>query len=206
MLRRLTLGVRRFSIRLTRFRLSTVLWLMALAAILMAWRRDHQHLLAEIERIQYPSQQWGADEATGPPNTQGYGDIGTAWASKTQDDQEEWLLLEFNAVEPTAIHIYETHNPGAVVKISRVTMWGEQVLWEGVDPTPPSRAGGVSKFPLLSVGKTSQIAIYLDSPKFGGWNEIDAVALIDAAGNPHWALRAAASSSYGPRGSLNDPW
>jgi hypothetical protein len=64
----------------------------------------------------------------------------------------------------------------------------------------------VSKFRLSNAGSTTQIKIYLDSPAVPGWNEIDAVALVDAQGKRHWARRAAASSSYGPPGSLDDAW
>ncbi|MCB1513071.1 MAG: hypothetical protein KDJ36_19415, partial [Hyphomicrobiaceae bacterium] len=35
---------------------------------------------------------WGPEQAVGKPNTPQAGDISTAWASRTRDDQEEWLL------------------------------------------------------------------------------------------------------------------
>src|SRR5205823_2443181 len=37
---------------------------------------------------------WGPEQATGPPDTEMAGDIVTAWASRTPDEQDEWLLLE----------------------------------------------------------------------------------------------------------------
>jgi hypothetical protein len=207
MFRRLATGVKRLLIRATRFRLSSLLLLTTIGAVLLAWRRDHQQVEAEIERLQNPTPHWGVDEATGPPDTQGYGDITTAWASKTADGQREWLMLEFDEVTPVAIHVYETYNPGAVDKIARVNIIGrEQILWQGADPTPASAAGGVSKFNVSGAPATQRIRIYLDSPAVAGWNEIDAVALIDAAGQPHWARRAEASSSYGPNGSLDEMW
>jgi hypothetical protein len=190
-----------------RFRLSSLLLLTAIVAILLAWRRDHLQLAARIQRLENPNPHWGVDEATGPPDTQGYGDITTAWASKTPDGQREWLMLEFAEVAPVAVHVYETYNPGAVDKITRVNVIGqEQVIWQGADPTPASSPGGVSKFAVSGVPKTQRIKVYLNSPAVPGWNEIDAVALIDAAGQPHWARRATASSSYGPRGSLDFVW
>ena len=42
----------------------------------------------------------------------------------------------------------------------------------------------------------SRIRIYLDSPKVPGWNEIDAVGLVDEKGTTHWAASARASSTY----------
>lgn len=207
MLRRLATGSKALLVRATRFRLSSLLLLMTIGAILMAWRRDHLKLLAEVSRLQNVNANWGADEAAGPPNTQGYGDITTAWASQSADGQREWLMLEFDEVTPTAVHIYETFNPGAVYKIARVNIFGqEQVLWQGVDPTSPQVRGGVSKISLRGAPATSRLKIYVDSPAFSGWNEIDAVALIDANGRAHWARRAMASSSFGPRGSLEVVW
>jgi hypothetical protein len=206
MLRRLGGALKWVGARVARFRLSTLLLVITLGAVLLAWRRDHQRLVLELTRLQHPSRGWGADEVTGPPNTQGYGDITTAWAPATPDDQSEWLLLEFDRVTPVAIHVHETYNPGAIVKISRVTLFGETVLWEGADPTSQGSAGGISKFRVANVGSTSQIKIYLDSPAVPGWNEIDAVALVDAKGTRHWARSAAASSSYGPPGSLESMW
>src|SRR5688572_23368792 len=34
---------------------------------------------------------WGPEQATGKPDTPWNGDIKTAWASETQDDEDEWL-------------------------------------------------------------------------------------------------------------------
>jgi hypothetical protein len=190
-----------------RVRLSTLLLVTAIVAILFAWRRDRETLLAEVERLRNADPRWGPDEATGAPDTTGFGDFRTAWASQTADGQREWLMLEFDEVVPVEIHIYETHCPGAVDEITRVNILGqESLLWRGVDPTPRTASGGVSKFPVSGAPATKLIKIYVDSPAVPGWNEIDAVALVDAQGTPHWARRATASSTYGPRGSLRVMW
>ena len=39
---------------------------------------------------------WGPEQALGAPDTPGSGDIQTAWASATQDGQDEWLELDFD--------------------------------------------------------------------------------------------------------------
>jgi hypothetical protein len=36
---------------------------------------------------------WASAQATGPPNTPGFGDIQSAWASATPDATDEWLEL-----------------------------------------------------------------------------------------------------------------
>jgi beta-lactamase regulating signal transducer with metallopeptidase domain len=141
---------------------------------------------------------WGPEQATGAPDTQGPGDIVTAWASLTQDEQPEWLLLEYErAVRPHSVKIYETYNPGAVVKVSVFDESGEEVLaWEGTDPTRPGQPTGVSEIPIGANTAIRKVKLYLDSPAVPGWNEIDAVGLVDDSGQIHWATAATASSTY----------
>ena len=56
-----------------------------------------------------PPRAWGTEQACGPPDTVGFGDRQTAWASATADGEDEWLELTFaHAVKPVAIHVVET--------------------------------------------------------------------------------------------------
>jgi hypothetical protein len=141
---------------------------------------------------------WGPEQATGEPDTDGAGDLTTAWASRTPDGQDEWLLLEYDrAIVPVAVIVCETFNPGA---LNRVTMFRpdteEVEVWKGSDPIPPGRDRGIAVIP-VSVGfTTDKIKLFLASRKVPGWNEIDAVGLIDEMGKTHWAVRAQASSTY----------
>jgi hypothetical protein len=73
----------------------------------------------------------------------------------------------------------------------------ETVVWEGSDPTPTGSGKGVSKIPVANVSfPTGRVKIYLDSPAVSGWNEIDAVALVDRASQAQWASSAQASSTF----------
>jgi hypothetical protein len=141
---------------------------------------------------------WGPEQATGPPNTFQAGDIQTAWASRTPDDQDEWLLLEYaEPVVPEAVLVYETYNPGALNKVSVFKLNGEEVeVWKGKDPTPVNSGMGTSEITFRVPFKTNRVKIYLDSKNVPGWNEIDAVGLRDTAGKTHWAVSADASSTY----------
>ena len=141
---------------------------------------------------------WGPEQATGPPNTPGAGDVQTAWASRTQDGQEEWLELTYEkSVVPSQVEIHETFNPGAVFKVSVFSSIGEEhTVWEGDDPTAVGLARGVSKIDLDTKLLVNRIRVYIDSPKVGGWNEIDAVGLKDKNGKIQWATAATASSSF----------
>ncbi len=143
--------------------------------------------------------QWGPEQATGAPDTwPKSGDIGTAWASKTPDGQEEWLQLSYaSPIRPTAVLVYETYNPGALTKITAIGEDGRETeLWKGSDPTPPESGKGISVVAVHPQSEVKCIKLYLDSVKVAGWNEIDAVGLVDESGQTHWATSATASSTY----------
>jgi hypothetical protein len=141
---------------------------------------------------------WGPEQATGPPDTHQAGDIQTAWASRTPDDQDEWLLLEYaEPVAAEAVLVYETYNPGALNRVTVFRLDGEEVeVWKGADPTPRNSGKGVSEIKFRVPFKTNRVRIHLESTKVPGWNEIDAVGLRDSAGTVHWAVSADASSTY----------
>lgn len=141
---------------------------------------------------------WGPEEATGAPDTQGPGDIVTAWASLTTDEQPEWLLLEYERpLKPQSVKVFETYNPGALVKVSIIDEAGEEsIAWEGTDPTRPEQQTGVSEIPIAANAAIRKVKLYLDSPAVPGWNEIDAVGLVDESGQIHWATAATASSTF----------
>jgi hypothetical protein len=198
---RLTIPIPKQPWRWIRFRIVTVLLLVAILALGLGWWRDHRQLSMQIYQLEHPDVGWGIDQVTGPPNTTGPGDIRTAWAPATQDDQEEWIVLEYDeSVTPVAILVHETYNPGAITKATHFPRFGqEKTLWEGTDPTPPSAGAGVSRLPVSSQVETDHIKLYIDSPSVPGWNEIDAVGIEDSNGDVIWAERAKASSSYGDR-------
>ena len=164
---------------------------------------DHPRLQEFIKRgivQRAPARSWGSEQATGKPNTLGAGDISTAWASRTQDVQAEWLELTYEqAVKPVEVHVVETYNPGALFKVTATTPSGmEVVLWKGEDPTPSDVAAkrGTSIVKVTAAIKTNRIRIHLASQDVPGWNEIDAVGIKDDAGRMHWAKSATASSEY----------
>ncbi len=141
---------------------------------------------------------WGPEQAIGEPDTDGAGDIVTAWASLTPDDDDEWLLLHFDrAIDARIVEIHETYNPGAVVKITAFNADGEEVLaWEGEDPTPTTEDRGISIIPIDIDFVTDTIKVYIDSPAVPGWNEIDAIGLHDKNGEVLWASNVECSTTY----------
>jgi len=141
---------------------------------------------------------WGPEQATGEPNVPAAADDGRAWASKTADEQDEWLLLEYDeALIPTHVLVHESYNPGAVNRVTVFKLDGTEVeAWKDTDPTPVGSGMGVSEIPLKIDFKITRVKLYIDSKNVTGWNEIDAVGLKDKAEKTHWAVHAAASSTY----------
>jgi beta-lactamase regulating signal transducer with metallopeptidase domain len=141
---------------------------------------------------------WGPEQATGTPDTDRAGDLQTAWASRTPDGQDEWLLLEYaELMVPREVQVCETYNPGALYRVTVFRLDGTEVeVWRGKDPTPVGSGRGISKIPVKVSFKTNRVKIYLASKDVPGWNEIDAVGVVDTAGKTHWARSADASSTY----------
>jgi hypothetical protein len=79
---------------------------------------------------------WGPEQATGKPDTPHAGDMQSAWASATPDGSDEWLLLEYaEPVWAKAVNIYETYNPGAVVRITAFTLDDREIeIWSRPRP------------------------------------------------------------------------
>lgn len=149
---------------------------------------------------------WGPEQATGAPDCgDAAADNQKAWASKTEDEQDEWLHLAYDKpVRPVAILIYENYNPGALYKVSvftpnepmNPTLYLESEVWKGKDPTAPGSGRGVSVIPVKLDHPITAVRLFLHSPQVKGWNEIDAVGLLDSEGKIQWAARAEASSTY----------
>src|SRR5262249_530533 len=142
---------------------------------------------------------WSPSQATGAPDAAGGTDSVAAWASASSDGQMGGVILDYaKEVVPKGIDVYEGYWPGAVRKNTAFTGDGKEVeVWSGVDPTPRNSGQGVSHIPVSADVKTQRIKLYINSPAVPGWNEVDAVGLIDEAGQTQWAVAASASSWYG---------
>jgi hypothetical protein len=149
---------------------------------------------------------WGPEQATGAPDTNEAGDFTTAWASRTPDEQDEWLMLEYaEPIRPKEIVVHETYNPGAVTRVTAFKLDGTEVeVWKGKDPSA-GKDIGTSKLPFKGDFLTNRIKLHIESTKVPGWNEIDAVGLTDAKGKTFWAIAAEASSTYAEQGTPTPP-
>ena len=121
---------------------------------------------------------WSANQATGAPNVDKYGDDGAAWAPKTPDSGIEWLDLRYpRPVHATEVRVRESCGSGAVIKIEVYDEQGQaHAVWQGNDPTTELNYLMV-KFPKTAF-KTDRVKVTLATNVVPGWNEIDAVQLV----------------------------
>jgi len=122
--------------------------------------------------------QWSANQATGTPNVEKYGDDGRAWTSKTPDGGIEWLDLKYpKPIHATEVRVRESCGSGAVIKVEVFDEQGAaHAVWQGNDPTTELNYLMV-KFPKTTF-KTDRVKVTLATNVVPGWNEIDAVQLV----------------------------
>ena len=123
---------------------------------------------------------WGAQQATGAPDTLECGDTPTAWASY-DNLTVEWLEVRYEIpVIPTEINIYESHTPTQVSRVEVVDMQG---IYHEVFTADPKMAADCPYVLSVSVQGADYQAIgvkvtidqsQLDLP----WDEVDAVELV----------------------------
>ena len=171
-----------------------------------------QWAIAASASSEYGSGDWSAKQILGQPDVYpGYGDNGRAWAPAAQNGGLQWVELRFaEAVYVESVEIYETFNPGAIVKVELVDTTGRwHLIWEG-----KGGRAAVTDARVFSVKNDivtipcSVVKITLDTDSVGGWNEIDAVSITGSHNSPwpqslgqfdmviQWASRAKASSQY----------
>jgi len=135
-----------------------------------------------------------AQQATGAPNVFGLKDDARAWSPATANSEGEWLELEYDdVVTLDKVIVHETFSPGAMTRIVAFTKSGmEAEIWTGQDP---ARIHGVAVVDGLNIN-TDRIRVYFANNKVAGFNQVDAVGIIDDKGKKHWATSATASSTY----------
>lgn len=123
---------------------------------------------------------YSAAQAVGAPNTAQCGDATSAWAPLIPQSTQEELTLHFSEpVLPTEINIYETFNPGAVVQVRMVDVFGNTPVVYQSEPLFILECPRTLTIPVSGVTVTSSVVIItinqLNSP---GGAQIDAVELV----------------------------
>ncbi|MBL0095099.1 MAG: hypothetical protein IPP46_00455 [Bacteroidetes bacterium] len=109
-----------------------------------------------------------------------YGDDGNAWSILGQDNQREFIELEFlNPVPINFIDIFETYSTGSIdtvyVKNPYTSLY--QAVYTNTAGALPDIARKLHiSFPLTAF-PVSEVRIAINSPAVLDWNELDAVAI-----------------------------
>ncbi|MEJ2150366.1 MAG: hypothetical protein P8Z40_12920 [Chloroflexota bacterium] len=138
-----------------------------------------QWAVAASASSQYGEDAYSANQATGEPDTPECGDIRTAWASANSSGID-WLRVEYETpVIPVRIAIYETYNPGAIVKVETVNENGEATTVYQAEAAPVEDCPRVLEVQALGTFEAvNAVVISLDQSNHTGWDEIDAVELV----------------------------
>ncbi|MBV6644190.1 MAG: hypothetical protein KI790_02000, partial [Cyclobacteriaceae bacterium] len=133
---------------------------------------------------QFSTTSWSAQRATGAPDVYPqYGDLSNAWTSSSEDGSREYLELSFGCAHTAnEVWIYETFNPGAVdtvyVQDPSSGLW--EIVWSDSAVAQPKETRIFKAvFPETSFA-VSEVRIAFNNPAVPGWNEIDAVAIVNS--------------------------
>jgi hypothetical protein len=146
---------------------------------------------------QYGAVDWGAKQALGAPDTPLYADQATAWAPEMAGDAPEFISVGFaQPVYATGGLVREVFGNGFVVQIDAIDTLGVvHTVWTGTDT---SQQGTPADFVVnweITGYLTKGLTIHVDTARFAGWEEIDAIELSGStAAVPEpgsWALMAA---------------
>jgi hypothetical protein len=121
---------------------------------------------------------YSANQATGTPNVEVYGNNTAAWTPKTPNGGIEWLELQFaKPVHATSVRVRESSGSGTVIKVDVFDEQGAaHTVWTGIDPTKDLDYLTV-EFPRTAF-KTSRVKVTLATNTLHGFKQIDAVQLV----------------------------
>jgi hypothetical protein len=123
---------------------------------------------------------WSAFQATGPANTFGYGDIGTAWAPQLPNSGIQSLTLGFATPDfASGVIVRETNGNGFVTQIDAIdTNNVAHTVWTGTDPSQPGTpVDFLASFPQTSY-KVAAVTVYIDTDHSPTYEEVDSVQLV----------------------------
>ncbi len=129
---------------------------------------------------EFTNDEWAAEDATGPPDTDRCGDYQTAWASAASDGVSTLVLTYTQSVIPIMINIHQSFNPDQVTEIFVVGDDSNRIVYQNDPQQIDQPCPYILSVPITDVGfPVRRLEITVDQSQLGlGWNEIDAVELI----------------------------
>ncbi|MBK8955251.1 MAG: hypothetical protein IPM34_06815 [Saprospiraceae bacterium] len=132
---------------------------------------------------EYSPTDYSASQVKYAPNVYPrYGDFASAWASSTADGRREFLHLGYDFPSKIkGVAVFETYYPGAVDTVfalnPNTNQWIPLYVGNAAPAPATARIFQVNFSP--TDFKVSQIRVAINSPAVPGYNEIDAIGLID---------------------------
>jgi hypothetical protein len=125
------------------------------------------------------NENYAADGATGPPDVEGCRSSEQAWAPVAPDTRETLELTYSMPVFASQVHVYQSHQPGAITQIELLDEQGDYTTVYTSTATLNSECPSVLNVqfqPTLS--RIVGVRLTLDQRKEANWIEIDAVELV----------------------------
>ena len=128
---------------------------------------------------------YAPSRATGKPDVPRYTDHPNAWATRNGDAKDpDWLEVTFDKpVYSRSLRIRQTAAPGAISKVELLDTQGvARVIWEGTDTTAygKDQIGWMIRDFATTPFEVAGARITMQTNRVWGWNEIDAVQLVEA--------------------------
>lgn len=128
---------------------------------------------------EWSSTSWSAAQALGAPDTFAYGDIATAWTSKSSNGTLEWISVGFDtAVYANGATVRETSGNGFVYQIDAIDTLGKlHKVWDGIDTSAANVPFDFSVSWNTTSFLVAGLKVYVDTNSTTTWEEIDAIRL-----------------------------
>lgn len=137
-----------------------------------------QWAITAIASSQFSDSGWNASQATGEPNVPECADDTRAWASLVWSSIE-WLEVTYNTpVTPVQINIYETYNPGQIVKVELRDVDNNYHEVYTAQPQVKECPSVLTIDIPAADYQAISVRITIDQSVINDWSEIDAVELV----------------------------
>ncbi len=129
---------------------------------------------------QWSGSSWSAAQALGAPNTFGYGDIATSWATLPNNDGIHYISVGFNTpVFSYGATIRETYGNGFVYQIDAIDLGNTlHTVWSGTDNSAPGTPVDFLASWATTGFLVNGLKVYINTDhNLNTWEEIDSIQL-----------------------------
>lgn len=131
---------------------------------------------------QYDAQSWSAPQVLGPPNVfPQHGDLPGAWAQSYGSSRDS-ITLQFPTITAQEIWVYETYGEGGLYRVEDVSGGVPVPLWSGTAAPVGDGRSRILRLTLTAPRTVSALRLHVNAGAVATYAEIDAVALVPAAG------------------------